>query len=133
MKGLTLFGARGGLYGPDNNEKLFHFYRIRGRPPKILDFVPSYVWMVPWESFVEIFYWNFWKIKNISLTVLTSKGPPFEKKIRNFKNNIFLQKNDIFSLWIYIVHVLSFLLRYITITYMKFSNFDQFLIENFNF
>ena len=40
---IILFGERGGHYDPDDHEKLWCYYRISARPPKILDFDPFYV------------------------------------------------------------------------------------------
>ena len=71
--------------------------------------------------------------KNFFLTISTSKGPPFGKKSKILKKKIFLGNNHTFSLWICIVHVLSFLLMYITLMYQKILNFDIFLHENFHF
>ena len=45
--------------------------------------------MVQWKLSVKFFFWKFWKIKKIFLTVLTSKDPPFEKILKNF-NGTFL-------------------------------------------
>ena len=56
--------------------------------------------------------WNFWKLKKTFLTVMTSKGPPFGKKSKILEKKIILEKSNIFSFWICILHVLSFLLSY---------------------
>ena len=72
-------------------------------------------------------------MKKLFLTILASKGPPFGEKIKNVPKNFFFTKNHTFSFWICIVHVLSFLLMYITLMYQKKFNFDIFLHENFHF
>ena len=80
------------------------------------------------------FFWNFWKIKKkIYLTVLTSKGPPLKKNSKIYFFSFFFTKNHTASFWICILHVLSFVLRYVTIIYLKISNFDLFMLEIFHF
>ena len=123
----------GGHYGPDDRERPRCFRRVRATTTKIHDFVSVYVWMVPWKSFLGFVFKIFEKRKNFFLTISTSKGPPFGKKIENIKKIFFFGKNHTFSLWICIVHVLSFLLMYITLMYQKIFNFDIFLHENFHF
>ena len=123
----------GGHYGPDDHERPRCFRRVRATTTKIHDFVSVYVWMVPWKSFLGFVFKIFEKWKKNFLTISTSKGPPFGKKIENFKKNFFFGKNHTFSFWICIVHVLSFLLMYITLMYQKILNFDIFLHENFHF
>ena len=130
---LTLFLTGGGHYGPDDRERPRCFRRVRATTTKIHDFVSVYVWMVPWKSFLGFVFKIFEKRKKFFLTISTSKGPPFGKKIENIKNFFFFGKNHTFSLWICIVHVLSFLLMYITLMYQKIFNFDIFLHENFHF
>ena len=132
-KKLTLFWTGGGHYGPDDRERPCCFRRVRATTIKIPDFVSVYVWMVPWKSFLGFVFKIFEKRKKFFLTISTSKGPPFGKKIENIKKNFFFGKNHTFSLWICIVHVLSFLLMYITLMYQKIFNFDIFLHENFHF
>ena len=130
---LTLFRVWGGHYGPDDHERPCCICSVRATTTKIHDFVSVYVWMVPWKSFLGFVFKIFAKWKKKFLTISTSKGPPFGKKIKNFKKKFFFSKNHIFSVWICIVHVLSFLLMYITLMYQKILNFDIFLHENFHF
>ena len=130
---LTLFRVWGGHYGPDKHKQLHCLYRIRARPAKIPDFVPYHNWMVLGKSFFKFFFEIFEKSKKILLTILTSKGPPFEKKFKNFKKKYFFENNHTFSFWIWILYVFSFLLRYVTIIYLKISNFDLFMLEIFHF
>ena len=89
--------------------------------------------MVPWKSFLGFVFKIFEKRKKIFLTISTSKGPPFGKKIENIKKIFFFGKNHTFSLWICIVHVLSFLLMYITLMYQKFSILTYFCMKIFIF
>ena len=56
---------KGGHYGPDDYEKLWGFYRIRARPPKIIDFDP-FIFEWPHES-------NLWNL--------------FSKFLKNQKNS----------------------------------------------
>ena len=89
--------------------------------------------MVLGKSFFKFFFEIIEKSKKIFLTVLTSKGSPFEnlkKKIKKFSS---FANNHTFSFWICILHVLSFVLRYVTIIYLKISNFDLFMLEIFHF
>ena len=123
----------GGHYGPDNHKQLHCLYIISARPTKISDFVPFYDWMVLGKSFFNFFFEIFEKSKKMFLTVLTSKGPPFEKKFKNFEKISFFANNHTFSFWICILHVFSFLLRYVTVIYLKISNFDLFMLEIFHF
>ena len=113
----------GGHYGPDDRERPRCFRRVRATTTKIHDFVSVYVWMVPWKSFLGFVFKIFEKRKKIFLTILTPKGPPFGKKIKKIKNFCFFPKNHTISTWIWILHVLSFLLRYITSIFLKFSFF----------
>ena len=132
LMALTLFRSGRGHYGPDDHERPRCFRRVRATTTKIHDFVSVSVWMVPWKSFLGFVFKIFEKRKKMFLTILTSKGPPFGKKSKKSKK-IFFSKNHTFSFWICIVHVLSFILRYITPMYLKISNFDLFSHEKFHF
>ena len=76
---------------------------------------------------------NFWKTEKFFFDDFDIKGSPLWKKNQKFQKKIFFSKNHTFSFWICIVHVLSFLLMYITLMYQKILNFDIFLHENFHF
>ena len=52
--------------------------------------------MVPWKSFLGFVFEIFEKRKIFFLTILTSKGPPFGKKIENIKKNFFFDIFDFF-------------------------------------
>ena len=93
---LILFWTGGGHYGPDDRERPRCFRRVRATTTKIPDFVSVYVWMVPWKSFLGFVFKIFEKRKNFFLTISTSKGPPFGKKIENIKKNFFLEKIILF-------------------------------------
>ena len=68
----------------------------------------------PIEAIFKKYFWKFWKIEKKEIYFPTPKGPPFGKKIEKLKKIWFFQKNWSFYTWIWILHVLSFLLRYIT-------------------
>ena len=68
------------------------------------------------------FFWRFWH----------QRVPPLEKNQKFPKTNFF-SKNCTFSFWICILHVLSFVLRHVTIIYLRISNFDLFMLEIFHF
>ena len=57
------------------------------------------------------------------MTVLTSNGPPLEKKWK-MKRKLFLGWNHTFSAWIWILHVLIFLLKCILFPLHKISKED---------
>ena len=113
-----------GHNGPGDWKIVCPIHKIRARPIKILDFVPFYVWMVLENSFLEFVFETFVKLKKKILI----EGSPLWKKNWRYQKIFFFQKNKTFSFWIFIVHILSFLLRYITLVYVKFSNFDHFLL-----
>ena len=93
-----------------------------------------FLFMFEWshKSYISNMFLNFWK-NEFFLIVLTSKGPPLWKKIQKFPKTIFFSKNPSFSFWICIVHVLSILLRYITLMYLKKLNSELFLHTKFHF
>ena len=93
---LTLFLSGRGHYGPSHHEQSRCFCRVRATTTKIHDFVSVYVWMVPWKSFLGFVFKIFEKRKKFFLTISTSKGPPFGKKIENIKKNFFLEKIILF-------------------------------------
>ena len=68
----------------------------------------------PIEAIFQKNFWKFWKIVNKMFFILTPKGPPFGTKIEKLKKIDFFKENQIFYTWIWILHILSFLLRYIT-------------------
>ena len=76
---------------------------------------------------------NFWKTEKNFFDDFDIKGSPLWKKNRKFQKKIFFAKNHTFSFWICIVHVLSFLLMYITLMYQKFSILTYFCMKIFIF
>ena len=78
---------------------------------------------------LEVFFLkSFVKLKKSFLI----KGSPFGKKIQDTKKYFFYRKIKLF-LFESIVYSLSFILRYITIVYVNFSNFDLFFSWIFSF
>ena len=68
MPRINPIWSKGGHYGPDNHETLWHFYILF-----------MFEWSHEshlWNSFFEIFEKS---KKKVFLTVFTSQGPPFEK------------------------------------------------------
>ena len=57
---LTLFRMGGPLW-PGQLESVCRFHRVRDRLTKVLDFVLYKIYQVLWKSFLEFFFWNFWK------------------------------------------------------------------------
>ena len=96
---------------------------------KFHEFVSINICHVPLKPFFKKKFWNFEKRKFFFLTVPTSKGPPFEFLFFKIKFFHFLVTNHTFSTWICILHVLSFLLRYITWVLVKIFKFSFFTIE----
>ena len=87
-------------------------------------------WLCFFQHFsCPIFQKKFEVLKNWKkyfLIVPTSKGPPFEKE--NFKIIFFpfFSNKSYFFTWIWILHVISFLLRYITLVLVKIFKFSLF-------
>ena len=125
----TLFVPGQGHNGPGDWNTVCPIHKIRARPIKILDFVPFYVWMVLENSFLEFVFEIFVNLKKEILI----EGSPLRKKIEDIQKKNFSQRNQTFSFWICIIHILSFILRYITLVYVKFSNFDHFLLNFLDF
>ena len=116
----------GGHFWPQQPEAVWHIRSFMTGVTKIHDFVYFSMCLVPLELFLKKKLWNFKKWKKINFTVVTPKGPPFGKKIEKIKNFSFFIKNYTISTWIWILHVLSFLLRYITSVFLKIFNFSIF-------
>ena len=116
--------------------------------------IPIFPFWSPWSSFVFVMYWQ-WLLKGpqpvlymyqfilfilrhnwfwfLFYVIFTNLLQVIWIENRKFQKEIFFAKNHSFSSWICIVHVLSFLLMYITLMYQKILNFDIFLHENFHF
>ena len=114
LRYLTLYYMGGGHFVPAHVDD----------PLSLLDGCPKWPhisWLCfiqhslgPIEAIFKKYFWKFWKIEKKEIYFPTPKGPPFGKKIEKLKKIWFFQKNQSFYTWIWILHVLSFLLRYIT-------------------
>ena len=60
----------------------------------------------------------------MNFSLRDQRVPPLDQNRKNFKICGFFFKNHIFSSWIWILHVLSFLLMYITYIFQKFLKFS---------
>ena len=128
---LTLLIPGQGHNGPGDWKQCAPSHKVWAMATKFLDFVPFYIWMVLEKSFMKFVFEILEKLKKI---FFDRRVPPLEKNWGYQKNFFFFsQKNKTFSFWICIVHILSFILRYITLVYVNFSNFDLFLLEIFYF
>ena len=109
-------------YGPDDHKQPYSLYKIMARATKILGFVPFYIWIVTGKLLLDFFFWKFEKMKNKIWQLWLQRVPPLKKKLEISKNVFCVQKFCFFIFWIYILHMLSFHLRYMTLIYLKFSN-----------
>ena len=124
---LNPISTKGGPFGPEKTKTVWYFHNFMAGVTKIHDFVYFSSLLVPVKLFWEKKLWNFEKLKKTILTVLTPKGPPFgKKKIKFF---VSFPKNHTISTWIWILHVLSFLLRYIISVFLKIFIFSFFSYE----
>ena len=81
-----------------------------------------------WISFFE----NLKNWKN-NISQLWLQRVPLWKKKWKFQKCILCSKILFFIFWIYVLHMLSFHLRYMTLIYLRFSNFNHFLLEILHF
>ena len=123
---LTLFVPGQGHNGPGDWKQCAPSHKVWAMATKFLDFVPFYIWMVLEKSFMKFVFEIFEKLKKI---FFDRRVPPLEKNRKYPKKIFFFQKDDTFSFWICILHILSFISRYITHMYVRFSNFELFLLE----
>ena len=126
---LNPIPTEGGPFGPEQPKIVWHFHSFMTGVTKIHDFVCFSICLVPVKLFWEKKLWNFEKLKKTILTVSTPKGPPFGKKIKKIKFFVSFPKNHTISTWIWILHVLSFLLRYIISVFLKIFIFSFFRYE----
>ena len=108
---LTLFQAGQGRFDPQHHTYVCSFYSNRDRLTKIGDFVSLTIWLVPEKPFLKFLLQNFWKIEHLNFWASSSMS----RKLKILKKKSFFAEILIFSCWIHIVHVLSFLLRYLTL------------------
>ena len=126
---LTLFLLGGALLGPNDLKQSGISTVLWLESPKFMTlFISVSVWSqwsYFWKKSYEIL--KNWKKK---IYRFDTKGP-FGKKIQKSKNLGFFPKNHTFSTWIWILHVLSFLLRYITSVLLKIFKFSFFFAMKF--
>ena len=125
LRPLTLFLLR----GPKQPKIVWHFHSFMTGVTKIHDFVCFSICLVPVKLFWEKKLWNFEKLKKTILTVSTPKGPPFGKKIKKIKFFVSFPKDHTISTLIWILHVPSFLLRYVMSVFRKIFIFSFFSYE----
>ena len=80
----------------------------------------------PWGHFSKKNSENFENSKKVNFSLRDQRVPPLDQNRKNFKICGFFSKNHTFSSWIWILHVLSFLLMYITYIFQKFLKFSFF-------
>ena len=92
-------------------------------------------WLCCFYCFTSLRRVIFWKKKFFAKNIERRQKYPKTLlcKNQNFQKKILFLENVIFSAWIWIVHDLSFLLRYISHLQHKISNFCHFFHEIFNF
>ena len=126
---LALFHTGGGVIEPPwwmtsrdssvdaRNEFKFH------------DFVSFNIYHVPLKPFFKKIFWKFEKRNFFFQPFRLQRVPPLKIFFSKLFFSIFLVTNHTFSTWICILHVLSFLLRYITWVLVKIFKFSFFTIE----
>ena len=102
---------RGGPLWPGWPKTVCRFRRNRARPTKIHDFIPFGTRQMPDKPFLEFFL----KVSENWASKIFRGPRALGKKSKNRKKSIFFARNLTFSGWIFIIYVLSFLLRYITL------------------
>ena len=106
---LTLFQLRGAILAPDSLKQSL-ISTVLCLVTKIHDFVHLRIPLIPVKLILKKRNNKFQKIEKRKFAILTPKGP-LEKNQEKFKN-LFFSKIHTFSAWIWILHVLSFLLSY---------------------
>ena len=122
---------RGALLGPNNLKQSGISTVLWQESPK---FMTLFVLVSVWSQESYFGKRNYEILKNWKktiLTVSTSKGPPFGKKIEKIKLFVSFPKNHTISTWIWILHVLSFLLRYMMSILLNSFKFSLFLAMKF--
>ena len=123
--------TEGGPFGPKQPKTVWHFHSLMAGVTKIHDFVYFSTCLVLVKLFLKKKIMKSWKIEKNIFTVLTPKGPPFGKKLKKIKLFVSFPKNHTISTWIWILHVLSFLLRYMMSILLNFFKFSLFLAMKF--
>ena len=85
--------------------------------------------MSHWGHFSKKNFENLKNRKNVFRPLRHQRVPPLKKNFWKLFFSNFFVTNHTFSTWIWILHVLSFLLMYITWVLVKISNFRFFTIE----
>ena len=109
----------GSRFGSQLPKTVWYFLSFMAGVTKILDFLYSSTCLVPVELFLKKKSYEI--LKNWRKKIL-----PFGKKIKKIQILCFFPKNYTISTWIWILHVLSFLLRYITSVLLKIFKFSFF-------
>ena len=105
--------TEGGPFGPKQPKIVWHFHSFMTGVTEIHGFVCFSICLVPLKLFWEKKFWNFEKLKK-NFYCFDTKGSPLCKKNQRKKIFVSFPKSDTISTWIWILHVFSFLLRYIT-------------------
>ena len=126
---LTLFYTGGGSSGPPL--EVYLAWRLSGRSDGAqiswLCFFPHL--LCPIEATFQKKFLKIWKIAKNFFDRSDIKGSPLWKKNFEIFFSNFFAINHTFSIWIWILHVLSFLLMYITYTFIKIFEFSFFYYE----
>ena len=121
----------GGRFGPQQTKTVWHFCIFMTRVTKSHDFVYFSTCLVPIKLFLKKKLWNLEKLKKIFSPFWHQRVPPLEKKLKKIKFFVSFPKNHTISTWIWILHALSFLLRYMMSILLNFFNFSLFLAMKF--
>ena len=123
--------TEGGPFGPAQPKTVWHFHSFMAGVTKIHDFVYFSTCLVPVKQFLKKRLWNLEKLKKIFSPFWHQRVPPLEKKLKKIKFFVSFPKNHTISTWIWILHVLSFLLRYMMSILLNFFKFSLFLAMKF--
>ena len=118
-----------GCFGPEHPKSVWHIRSFMAGVTKIHDFVYFSTCLVPVKQFLKKRLWNLEKLKKIFSPFWHQRVPPLEKKLKKIKFFVSFPKNHTISTWIWILHVLSFLLRYIISVFLKIFIFSFFSYE----
>ena len=128
---LNPIPTEGGPFGPAQPKTVWHFHSFMAGVTKIHDFVYFSTCLVPVKQFLKKRLWNLEKLKKIFSPFWHQRVPPLEKKLKKIKFFVSFPKNHTISTWIWILHVLSFLLRYMMSILLNFFKFSLFLAMKF--
>ena len=114
--------TEGGPFGPEQPKTVWHFHSFMAVVNKIHDFDYFSTCLVPVKLFCEKKFWNFEKLKKSILPI----WHPFGKKSKKIIILFLFQKNNTIFTWIWILHFLSYLLKYIISVFFKILKFSFF-------